>query len=427
MSSGRVQFQFRLLSVLCEYVKLTTYEIPQTTATDSIRHRMRVHWIFACAGDDPTQHKTSARRCLFLLQNAARCGRQGHIFYTVTRSFTMKFSSAALTFLSLTTGASAFMVAPSSNAPSTALFGSRRADKVASRTAWVEEKFGGETAVAESSAAAAGLFTNDGGLEYVKLVHPETGASSEIYLYGGCVTSYVDGEGTEFIAVRPDAKMDGSKPISGGLSHCWPQFGPGEIQQHGFARNVMWEIKDQTDTSVTLEMAPSDYTKEMWDKEFLCTFTVGIEADKLNTKMLVENKGEEAFDFQAALHSYFTVSSLENLEISGSFAGKEFLNKMVGEAGEMQTEEREVITIAEEYDRVYKGVSDPVLKDSGTGKALSVLNDAGWEDTVVWNPYGNEGMGFNNFVCVESVKFDPVSLEGGANWEGIMSLKADSL
>ena len=35
---------------------------------------------------------------------------------------------------------------------------------------------------------------------------------------------------------------------------------------------------------------------------------------------------------------------------------------------------------------------------------LTVDNTAGWEDTVLWNPYGNEGMGYNNFVCVESVK-----------------------
>ena len=125
-----------------------------------------------------------------------------------------------------------------------------------------------------------------------------------------------------------------------------------------------------TDTTLDLEMAPSDYTKEMWDKEFLCTFSVSLEEDQLSTKMLVDNKGEESFDFQAALHSYFTVSSLENLEITGSFEGKEFLNKMVGE-GEMQTEDRSSITISEEYDRVYKGVNDPVLKDSGTGKAVS--------------------------------------------------------
>lgn len=126
-----------------------------------------------------------------------------------------------------------------------------------------------------------------------------------------------------------------------------------------------------TDTSVELEMAPSDYTKEMWDKPFLCTFTVNLEDDQLATKMLVENTGEEAFDFQAALHSYFTTSALENLSIEGSFEGKEFLNKLVGDEGEMQTEDRSVITIGEEYDRVYKGVNDPVLKDSGTGKSVS--------------------------------------------------------
>jgi glucose-6-phosphate 1-epimerase len=119
-------------------------------------------------------------------------------------------------------------------------------------------------------------------------------------------------------------------------------------------------------------MAPSDYTKAMWDKEFLCTFSVKLEADQLKTEMLVNNVGaQESFDFQAALHSYFTVSSLDKLEITGSFQGKQFLNKMAGNGGEMQTEERSAITISEEYDRVYMGVNDPVLKDAGTGKAVS--------------------------------------------------------
>ncbi|KAL7569967.1 hypothetical protein ACA910_017018 [Epithemia clementina (nom. ined.)] len=320
----------------------------------------------------------------------------------------------------------AYIAATSSN---TALFDSRHRQKVASRTAWLEARGGmaGSSSAEATTAAEAGTFTNDGGLEFVRLVHPDSGASSEIYLFGGCVTSFKDGDGTEFIAVRPDAKMDGSKPISGGLSHCWPQFGPGAIQQHGFARNVMWTVEERTDTSVTLQMAPSDYTKAMWDKEFFCTFKVDLESDQLNTNLLVENKGGEAFDFQAALHSYFTVSSLDSLEVTGSFAGKEFLNKLAGDGGEMQTEEREVITITEEYDRVYKQVNDPVLKDAGTGKMLAVLNEAGWEDTVLWNPYGNEGMGYNNFVCVESVKFDPVTLDGGASWEGKMSLKPSAM
>jgi len=333
----------------------------------------------------------------------------------------MKLSSTAL-FAILPSMALGFVPSFGSTSKSTALFASRSAMKQESRAKWAESRGIVDAPVEE--AATSGLMTNDEGLEFVKLVHP-SGASSEVYLYGGVVTSYIN-DGVDYIAVRPDAKMDGSKPISGGLSHCWPQFGPGEIQQHGFARNVNWEVKEMSETSVTLEMAPSDYTKEMWDKEFLCTFSVDLESDQLSTKMLVENKGEEAFDFQAALHSYFTVSSIENLEIAGSFEGKEFLNKMV-DGGVMQTEDRSSITISEEYDRVYKGVSDPALKDSGTGKMLSVINSAGWEDTVLWNPYGNEGMGYNNFVCVESVKFDPVTLDGGSSWTGDMSLKPSDI
>ena len=109
------------------------------------------------------------------------------------------------------------------------LSASRNRDKIASRSKWAESR-GMSDSVAEAEKIEAGLLTNSDGLEYVKLVH-ENGFSSEIYLFGGDVTSYIDAEGVEYIAVRPDAKMYGSKPISGGLSHCFPQFGPGEIQQ----------------------------------------------------------------------------------------------------------------------------------------------------------------------------------------------------
>ena len=347
----------------------------------------------------------------------------------------MMVKLATLPFLAALAGVSAFSVERphgisasqtlSSSTFSTALFDSRRRQKVASRSRWLESR--GATVAETEAVAGAGLHKNSHGLEYVQLVDPTSGARAQVYLLGGVVTSYCDKDGTEFIAVRPDAAMDGSKPISGGLSHCWPQFGPGAIQQHGFARNLPWTVMSTTDTTLELELTPSDYTKAMWDKEFKCTFSVSLGAEQLDTKMLVENKGDDSFDFQAALHSYFTVSSLDKLEITGSWAGKEFLNKLAGDGGEMQTEERDTITITEEYDRVYKGVNDPVLKDSGTGKALAVLNTAGWEDTVLWNPYGNEGMGFNNFVCVESVKFDPVTLESGASWEGDMTLKPSAL
>ena len=51
----------------------------------------------------------------------------------------------------------------------------------------------------------------------------------------------------------------------------------------------------------------------------------------------------------------------------------------------------------------------------------------GLQDTVVWSPYGDEGMGYKNFMCVESVAFDAVNLDGGASWSADLSLVPTAL
>ena len=45
----------------------------------------------------------------------------------------------------------------------------------------------------------------------------------QVYLYGAVVTSWTQPSGDEVLYVRPDAKFDKSKPISGGIPHCFPQ------------------------------------------------------------------------------------------------------------------------------------------------------------------------------------------------------------
>jgi glucose-6-phosphate 1-epimerase len=135
----------------------------------------------------------------------------------------MKLSVASCFLVGLSVS-SAFVVQPptAGRVAFTELSASRSAAKKASRTKWLATRgFDGSAAAIETENASAGLMKNDMGLEYVKL--SDGSSSADVYLYGGVVTSYKDAEGTEFIAVRPDAKMDGSKPISGGLSHCWPQ------------------------------------------------------------------------------------------------------------------------------------------------------------------------------------------------------------
>jgi glucose-6-phosphate 1-epimerase len=269
--------------------------------------------------------------------------------------------------------------------------------------------------------------SSEQGLAYTTLTNA-AGDTAKIATFGACVTSYVK-DGKDALAVRPDAKLDGSKPISGGIPFCFPQFGPGEIQQHGFARNVDWAIASKADgaePSIVYELTPSDYSKGMWDQSFVATYTVTLKGDRLATNFAVKNTGGAPFSFTGALHSYWSVSSIDGIEIQGAFEGAKYLDKV---AGEEKTCATKALKIGAETDAVYKGVSgDVTIVDAGAGRKLTISSTAGWSDTVVWSPYGDEGMGYNGFVCVENAQaLEPVEVAAGATWTGEMSVAPSPL
>ena len=47
----------------------------------------------------------------------------------------------------------------------------------------------------------------------------------QVTLFGACITSFKQANGSEVLYMRPDAVFDKSKPISGGIPHCFPQVG----------------------------------------------------------------------------------------------------------------------------------------------------------------------------------------------------------
>ena len=63
---------------------------------------------------------------------------------------------------------------------------------------------------------------NGEGLTKAVIKH-NCGSSAEVHLFGACVTSWTQSSGDEVLYCRPDAVFDGSKPISGGIPHCFPQ------------------------------------------------------------------------------------------------------------------------------------------------------------------------------------------------------------
>lgn len=253
-----------------------------------------------------------------------------------------------------------------------------------------------------------------------------SGATAEVFTLGATVTSFK--APSEVLFVRPDAKFDGSKPISGGLPFCWPQFGPGDIQQHGFARNCDWSIADVSggdSPSVTFALAPSDYTKEMWKYDFQNQYTVTVEGNKLKTLFTVKNTGSDPFTFTGALHSYFGVGDIDQTAVQGAFKGASIFDRMLDPPART-TEERTEVTVAAETDRCYEGVNGVVkIADKANDRTIVIDNKAGYADTCVWNPW-NEDMGSKKFICVESgnVK-DSVTVAPGTTWTGEMTLSLE--
>jgi glucose-6-phosphate 1-epimerase len=235
------------------------------------------------------------------------------------------------------------------------------------------------------------------------------------------VLSYKPKGGDDVLYTRPDAVFDKSKPISGGLPHCWPQFGPGAIQTHGFARNVDWELvstNDGDEPSMTMALKPSAYSKKMWDKEFVVTETVKLtKTGALEATLVVENKGKESFDFTGSFHTYLSadiskvaVGGLNGCTVFDRLASKE--SKVSGD-----------VTIAGPVDSVYSGRPETLTLNTGK-RTVTIKGSKTWTEAVVWSPWTSMEACYKEFVCVEDAAVTPVVVPAGGKWTATTVLSA---
>ncbi|KAG2501557.1 hypothetical protein HYH03_000064 [Edaphochlamys debaryana] len=255
------------------------------------------------------------------------------------------------------------------------------------------------------------------------------GSSAEMYLFGACVTSWKQPSGDEILYVRPDAVFDKSKPISGGVPHCFPQFGPGAMQQHGFARNLDWAVSataadpnpDERDPTVEVVLTESDYTTKMWPHKFKAVYTVSLHGEQLNCQLRVINTDDKPFDFTAALHTYIEVLSIDKAKVTG-LKGLKYLCKAKDPKNpEDKVEDRDAVDFTGYTDSVYLNSPNHVELEVGTGAAVA-LDSSGWEDTVVWNPWHTMKDCYQSFCCVENAKFGSAAKVGpGQSWTASVS------
>lgn len=256
-----------------------------------------------------------------------------------------------------------------------------------------------------------------GNLPKLVLTSPDK-SEAEIYLFGGCVTSWKVASGKDLLFVRPDAVFNKIKPISGGIPHCFPQFGPGVIQQHGFGRNMDWSVVDSENAvdnaAVTLELKNGPYSRSMWDFAFHALYKVVVGADCLSTELKIINTDNKPFSFNTALHTYFR-ASVTGASVKG-LKGCKTLNKDPDPKNPIEgQEDRDAVTFPGFVDCVYLDAPNELHFDNGLGDQI-IIKNTNWSDAVLWNPHVQMEACYRDFVCVENAKLGDVKLEPGQSW-----------
>ncbi|KAL9229876.1 hypothetical protein vseg_005295 [Gypsophila vaccaria] len=268
-----------------------------------------------------------------------------------------------------------------------------------------------------SSIDALKLTDGLGNLPKLVLTSPH-GSEADIYLFGACLTSWKTVNGKDLLFVRPDAVFNGQKPISGGIPHCFPQFGPGKIQQHGFARNVNWSVVESENVEgkpvVTFELKDSPYSRSMWDFSFQALYKVILDSTSLSTELTVKNTDDKPFSFSTALHTYFRASVSEAM-VTG-LKGCKTLNKEPDPKNPLEgVEERDVVTFPGFVDCVYLDAPNELVLENGLGDKILIKN-TNWSDAVLWNPHLQMEACYKDFVCVENAQIKDVHLEPDQVW-----------
>ncbi|KAH8503593.1 hypothetical protein H0E87_014754 [Populus deltoides] len=266
----------------------------------------------------------------------------------------------------------------------------------------------------------------EGNLPKVVLTSPH-GSEAEIYLFGGCLTSWKVPNGKDLLFVRPDAVFNKKKPISGGVPHCFPQFGPGAIQQHGFARNLDWSVVDSDNVDgnpvVTLLLKDGPYSRSMWDFGFQALYKVILNSESISTELTITNTDNKPFSFTSALHTYFS-ASVTGASVKG-LKGCKTLDKELDPTNPVEgKEERDVVIFPGFVDRVYLDAPSELQLDNGLGDVITIKN-TNWSDTVLWNPHLQMEACYKDFVCVENAQIGNVQLEPQQSWTAKQHLSID--
>src|SRR6516165_9185467 len=260
------------------------------------------------------------------------------------------------------------------------------------------------------------------------------GVMGELYLQGAHVTAWQPPNERPVLFTSPNSVFAPGRAIRGGIPIVFPWFGPSRhtpaAPQHGFARTATWHLDDvetarSGSLTLTLSLGDRDVGSPFWPERFGAIYTVTF-AQTLSLRLAVQNRAKHPIVFEEALHSYFAISDIAEVGISG-LAGTSYIDKTDAARRKLQT--TDLVTITAETDRVYLDTPRQCLiEDRGWRRRIGIEKD-GAASSVVWNPWAEKAAAMVDLgdpawrvmVCVESGNIADNELRLAADAEHQMS------
>lgn len=239
-------------------------------------------------------------------------------------------------------------------------------------------------------------------------------ATAEIYLQGAHLAAWQPrGAAQPVLFMSPKSQFVPGKAIRGGVPLVFPWFAdrqgglPGSA--HGFARTLPWEIvaaeRRPEGVALSFKLLPSQATRDLGFDHFVLVYEVVIGAT-LSLTLEVENLDDGPLVFEEALHAYYSVSDIHQIEVSGA-GDTDYLDR----AHHAKREHLPAgsIRFAGETDQLHLNTRTSVtISDPGWRRCI-VIEKHGSKSTVVWNPWLEKATAladlgadaWPHFVCVE--------------------------
>lgn len=242
-------------------------------------------------------------------------------------------------------------------------------------------------------------------------------ATASISLHGGQVLSFCPQGGADLLFVSEFAHFRSDMSILGGVPVCWPWFGPDPLGQgrptHGTAQYRLWDLRRTEalpggETLVELGLCDSADGRALWPHGFDLSLTVVV-GRSLSLSLTTRNTGDSTFELTQALHSYFAVTDIAQVRVTG-LDGCAYRDKVDGAHKQQHGD----VVVNAEVDRVFANVPEVLGIVDGAGSRRLRLATRGSRTAVVWNPWAElaarmDDLGddeFHRFICVETANAD---------------------